>query len=47
MKRIEYLDLEIGTYHSKKLTLNIYNINYNIKGNLRHNLHAENSQLNS
>lgn len=40
MKRIEYLDLELNTYHSKK-NLDRYCIDYNIEGNFRYNLHTE------
>lgn len=47
MKGIEYLELEICTYHSKKVILDRYNINCNIEGNFRHDLCTENSQLNS
>ena len=38
MKRIEYLDLEIGTHHTKKVILDRYNVDYNIEGNFRHDL---------
>lgn len=43
MKSIEYLDLEIGTYHNKQVALNRYNIECNIEGNFRHDLRTENS----
>lgn len=44
MKKIEYLDLELSTYHSKKTTLDRY---CNIDGNFRHNQHTKISPLNS
>lgn len=47
MKRIEYLNLELSIYHSKKTTLDRYYIFCNIEGNFKHDLHKKKSLLNS
>lgn len=44
MKKIDYLDLGLGNYYNKKVTLDI---DCNIEGNFTHNRYIENSQLNS
>lgn len=47
MRKIEYLDLELSTYHSKNITLDRYNIDCNIEENFRQDTHTEISYLNN
>lgn len=43
MKKIKYLNLELSVYQNKKITLDRYNIDSNVEGNHRHELHIDNS----